>query len=90
MNKATMPSPTAKLTLGITVDNYPEGFVLPVEAVIREGYRARKEQIQAGESFEFTFPQYGVLTFHGRDYTFVPEKGYARAKGYPDEMKGRW
>lgn len=85
-----MTDPRLMDVLGHQAGDFPEGFLLPVNAIIREGYRAEKEAINAGESVEFRFPSYGVLTFRGRNYTFVPNKGYARIKGYADEISGRW
>lgn len=70
--------------------NFPDGYLFPVNAIIREGYMAEKEAIQAGQSVEFRFPSYGVLTFHGREYTFVPNKAYRTTKRYPEEISGRW
>lgn len=85
-----MVDPRLMDVLGHQAGDFPEGFLLPVNAIIREGYRAEKEAIQAGESVEFRFPSYGVLTFHGREYTFVPNKAYRTTKGYADEISGRW
>lgn len=85
-----MADPRLMEVLGQQANDFPEGYLLPANAIIREGYLAEKEAIQAGESVEFRFPSYGVLTFHGREYTFVPNKGYARIKGYEERIEGSW
>lgn len=90
MKTRQMADPRLMEALGQQANDFPEGYLLPANAIIREGYLAEKEAIQAGESVEFRFPSYGVLTFHGREYTFVPNKAYRTTKGYPEEISGRW
>ena len=84
MKKVTMAAPDLKL-MGVQVSNYPQGYKWPWEVLVRECVAQAK-----GEDVEFTIGGYGVLTIAGRGYIFELNKGYAKDKGYPDQLEGEW
>lgn len=91
MHKIQLPPPEGQ-TLGQAAFDYdrafPEGYMFPVQSLIREAFIHYREQFEQGA--EFTIPRYGVLRTKGRAYTFLPEQAYAGIKGYPDVVEGSW
>lgn len=92
MKKFTVNMPHLRDTLTDTLDNYPQGFSLGHHELIRQFWRPNHPEVLANpeEVYEVTYPGYGVITFRGRKYTFVPTAEYARAKGYEAEIVGSW
>lgn len=92
MKKYEIHMPAMKTTLDATVDNYPQGFTTGFHELIRQFWRPNHPEVLANpeEVYEVTYPGYGVITFRGRKYTFVPTAEYARAKGYEAEIVGSW
>lgn len=89
MRKMVLTMPDLKTILKEQADDFPVGFMWPWTVLIREAWTRYGDDLRKAP-IEFTIPQYGVLTFHGREYTFVPSKAYRTTKGYADEISGRW
>lgn len=89
MRRINFPAPDLKAVLGPTVDNYPTGHMWPYTVLIRQAWHDYGKDLKKAP-IEFTIPQYGVLTMHGRRYSLVFDSNYARTKGYPERMEGSW
>lgn len=89
MKKRELTAPPLT-TLSGKLPNYPEGWVWDWSVLVRMGFKAEEEGIKAGGSYEFTIPNYAVLTFHGRAFKLEFTKEYAAKKGYASTMEGNW
>lgn len=92
MKKSTITMPHLRDTLRDTVDNYPNGFVLDYETLIREFWKDNNPEVldNPTEIYEITFPGYGVLTMQNRAFRLDFVEAYAAKKGYASTMEGNW
>lgn len=89
MKKIQLIPPALRDVLGIQAEDYPSGFMWPYTVLVREAWTRHRKAVKA-EPVEFTIPQYGVLTMHGREYKLIPTASYAAQKGYADTIEGTW
>lgn len=91
MKRLEMHPPGVK-SFGDTVDNYPNGYLLDYETLIREFWRPNHPEVLANpeQTYQVTFPGYAVLTMQGRDYKLEFDRAYAAKKGYAETMEGTW
>lgn len=88
MLEATLIAPELKSFAGRLAENFPDGFKIPYQILVREAWvNHRKKCIR---ECLFTIPGFGTLHMRGRDYVFTPLTEYAKEKGYPAEISGVW
>lgn len=85
-----MTTPRLRDIVENQADDYPTGFQLPYQALVRTAFVSRREDLIAGSQIQFEFPGVGTLTFAGRAYRFDFTAAYAKAKNYADFIEGIW
>lgn len=90
MEKVEMTTPRLRDIVENQADDYPTGFQLPYQALVRTAFVSRRADLIDGAEIAFHFSGIGTVTFRGRAYRFDFLPAYAKAKNYADSVEGSW